>query len=385
MSKMVKAAVLEAPHKMSIQEFPYPKLEKGAAVVKMIMSGVCGTDKHSYKGENKQYGGTSKEQSTPFPIILGHENVGIIADIDTEASKNLEFNGEVLKEGDRVTWSPDVICGKCYDCRHTTYSWCDNMQMLYGNSRSSVEPPHLFGGFAEYIYIIPGTHVFKVPDSLSDECACMAEIFDVACNVDKAKEFYSFAGEGFGCNDTVIVQGVGPIGITHMIRARILGAGKVVAIDTSDFRLNMAKEFGADYTLNAGLTTPEERLRFILDITKGKGADLIFECVGRPVVVPEAMNMVRKGGMIVEAGHFVDTGSIPINIHQICAKSIRFIGQSSLHYGAYSQLMDMMLNYKKWIPFEKLITHRYKLEDAETAILKAMDEDSMKVVVCGNM
>jgi L-iditol 2-dehydrogenase len=385
MGDKVKAAVILAPGKMEIQEFPMMKPQKGAAVVKMIMSGVCGTDKHSYKGESKQYAGTENEFDAPFPRVQGHENVGIIADIDEDGAKNLEFDGKTLKVGDRVTWSPDVICGKCYDCRYNTgYSWCQHMIMNYGNNGTTLEWPHIFGGFAEYTYLLPGTHVYKVPDDLSNECACLAELMSVTMNVDKAKEFYSFSGDGFAVNDTVVVQGVGPLGITHMIKARILGAGKIIAIDTSDFRLNMAKEFTADYTINAAKTTPKDRVDFVKDVTHGKGADLVMECIGRPEPIQEAINMVRKGGMILEPGNFVDTGSTSINIHLICAKNIKLIGQSNLVYNAFTPMMEMMNYFKKWFDFDKLITHRFDLDHTEDAILKSMEAESMKVVVCGN-
>ena len=385
MSDMVRAAVSTAPGQIELQQFPMPKAGKGGAVVKMIMCLVCGTDKHSYRGETKQYAGTENEFDVPFPRIQGHENVGVIVDIDEEGAKNLEFNGQPLKVGDRITWSPDVICGKCFDCRqHAGYSWCQNMQLLYGNNATCTEPPYLFGGFAEYMYLIPGTHVYKVPDGVSNEIAALAELMSCTMNVDKAKEFYSFSGEGFAVNDTVVVQGVGPLGITHMIKARILGAGKIVAIDTSDYRLQMAKDFGADYVINAAGTTAKDRETYIKELTHGRGADLVMECVGRPEMLPEAMNMIRKGGMILEVGNFCDMGEVPINVHHICGKNIRIIGMSSLVYNAFTPMMEMMDYYKKWFPFDKLVTHKYALEDTEKGILKSMDPDSMKVAICGN-
>ena len=387
MTRLVNAMVTYGPGKGNIrpEKFLYPIPEKGAAVVKMIMTGICGTDKHTYKGETKQYAGTKKEFDIPFPIIQGHENVGIIEDIDEDGAKNLEFNGVPLKAGDRVTWSPDVICGKCMECRYRAgYSWCTNMQMLYGNNATCTKAPHLFGGFSEYCYIIPGTHVYKVPDDLSNECAMLAEVMTCSMNVDKAKEFYSFSGDGFAVNDTVVVYGVGPLGITHLIKAKILGAGKIIAIDTSEWKLNLSKEFGADYTINAANTTASERLDRIMEITHGNGADMIIEAVGKPFIIPEAINMARKGGMILEAGNFCDTGEVNINIHHICSKNIRLIGQSSLVYNAFSPMMDLMLNFGKTFPFEKLVSHYYGLKQAEEAIIKSMEPDSMKVVVCGN-
>ena len=386
MKNTVRAAVTYGPGigNIKIQEFPWPSIkDRGGIIVKMLMSGVCGTDKHTFKGETKQFAGTEKEQDVPFPLIQGHENVGIIVEIDDWCKENLEFSGNHLDIGDRVAISPDVLCGRCDQCKlRAGYSWCDHPIAYIGNGMPISTSPALWGGFAEYMYVPPQSHVFKVPDSLSDECAMLAELFACAYNVDKAKEFYSFSGDGFAFGDTVVVQGVGPLGMTHMIKARLLGAGKIIAIDTSEFRLNMSKEFGADYVINAANTKPEERLDRILELTRGKGADMVIECVGRPELVPEGIDMLRKGGMLLEPGNYADTGTTPVSIHKICSKNIRIIGQSNLVYHGYVASMEMMLRGS--FNYNKLVTHYYDLENTEAAIIKSMDPDSMKVVVCGN-
>jgi L-iditol 2-dehydrogenase len=116
-------------------------------ILKMEMSGVCGTDKHTFEGRSKQYAGTSAETDTPFPIIPGHENVGVVAEIGAKAAKEMEFYGNELKVGDRVTMSPDVVCGKCWYCRNTFgYPWCEHMK-AYGNAFPSTQEPYLFGGW----------------------------------------------------------------------------------------------------------------------------------------------------------------------------------------------------------------------------------------------
>src|SRR3990167_4006873 len=102
MFKKIRAAVLVKPGKIEVQEFPYPKLEEGALLMMVEMSGICGTDKHTYQGETKQYAGTEAEMDTPFPIIQGHENVGVIAEITKSARKNIEFYRQELREGDRI-------------------------------------------------------------------------------------------------------------------------------------------------------------------------------------------------------------------------------------------------------------------------------------------
>lgn len=140
MKEKVHAAVMVEPSKIETREFPFPKLEEGAMLMRMEMSGICGTDKHTYKDETKLYVGITAERDTLFPIIPGHENVGVVAEITKKARLELEFNGEELKEGDRVTMCPDMVCGKCFYCRNVFgYLWCENM-LSYGHTMNFQDP-----------------------------------------------------------------------------------------------------------------------------------------------------------------------------------------------------------------------------------------------------
>ena len=129
MSRTVKAAVMVAPGKMEVQELPYPDhLEPGAAIVKMEMSGICGTDKHAFKGELTLYGGTESEQDMVFPSVHGHENAGIVVEMNDKDGP-IEYSGQPLKVGDRVTNCPNVICGECWYCRNIHgYPYCASHQ-----------------------------------------------------------------------------------------------------------------------------------------------------------------------------------------------------------------------------------------------------------------
>lgn len=378
----VKAAVLEKPGVIRVHEFDRPRLGKGAALCRVLYAGVCGTDKHSFLGESVQYKGTKNEFDLPYPIIPGHENVMVIEEIDEEGSRNLEFDGEVLKPGDRVTMCPDVICGKCWFCKNfPNYPWCETLDPEYGCRPSCNDGVHLYGGCAEYIYIVPGTRLYKVPDGLPDQMAALTEIMCVTWSLDKAKEFNAFSLEGFNFGDTVVVQGVGPLGLMHIIKARMLGAGKIIATDISAYKLELAKEFGADIVLNAENTTEEERVDIVLQETRGLGADIGIECVGSPHVVPEGLRMLRKAGMYLEVGTFVDRGDTPINIHEICAKNLRIIGMANHSHTGYRQSMDMMLRSLEQFPWQKYVSHVYPLEEAEQAFRTSMTKESMKVLI----
>ena len=386
MAKTVKAAVLAKPGDIHVEEFPYPELGKGAAICRVKLAGICGTDKHSFKGESVQYKGTENEIDIPYPIIQGHENVMVIEEIDDEGARKLDFDGNILKPGDRVTMCPDVVCGECWYCKNfPTYPWCEHMQFSYGNMRSCNDFKHLYGGFSEYMYIEPGTRLYKVPDGLPDDMAVLTEVMCVTGTLDKAKEFNSFSLEGFNYNDTVVIQGVGPLGLAHVIKARMMGAGKIIVTDISDYKLNLAKEFGADVVLNSSKTTEDERVDIVMQHTHGRGADLAVECVGRPHVVPEGLRMLRKAGMYIEPGNFVDCGSTPINIHEICAKNLRIIGMCNHTHVGYKAHMEMMERSMKWFPWDKFISHKFSLAEAQKAVETSMTAESMKVVIDPNM
>ena len=383
MKKTVKAAVMTGPGKIELQKFPYPVLhQEGSMIVRMEMSGVCGTDKHTFEGRSKQYAGTPAETDTPFPIIPGHENVGIIEEILQSSGKKHDFYGQELRVGDRITMCPDIICGKCWYCRNTFgYPWCEQIK-AYGNAYSSVLEPYLFGGWAEYIYLMPETFVYKVPDGMSADVAVLTELFTVSYAVDRAKEVYSLANEGFGAADTVVVQGVGPMGLGCLFKSRILGAGDIIAIDKSDFRLNMAKDFGADYVLNLDKTSREERVQAVKDLTDGRGADVVVECAGSPAALVEGLEMLRKGGTYIEAGNFVDTGEVSLNVNRyLCAKNVRLIGVSNHPFTHYGPVLKLMDKYSKVFPFNKVVTHRFKIDQAEVGLRKSTELDTMKVII----
>lgn len=347
----------------------------------MEVSGICGTDKHTYQGYVGQYGGNGTPRSIPFPIIQGHENVGTIAAIGERATST-DFEGVPLKIGDRVVVAPNVSCGECYYCRHDFPYYCCEKTVDYGNNISAKDPPHLFGGWSQYLYVVAGSILIKVPEELPSEIAVMAEIMAVTAGLDRAKQNSAFPNESFRFDDSVVVLGVGPLGICFLMKARMLGAGTIIAVDLSNYRLNFAKKLGADHVINAGQTTTHERLQMIRDLTYRRGADLVIECAGVPTAVPEALEMLRIGGLLVEAGNFSDLGEITISPHRhICAKNVRILGVGGEEPAAYGPSMRQMVRYMRHYPLREFVTHRFGLRQVETAMKKSLTQDSMKVVI----
>jgi L-iditol 2-dehydrogenase len=360
-----------------LREYPLPELERGCVLVKMELSGICGTDKHTYQGFTTQYG----DRKLEFPIIQGHENVGTIATIGGSATYK-DFEGMPLRVGDRVVVGANVSCGHCYYCRHDFPYYCCEKTTDYGNNLSAKYPPHLFGGWSQYIYIVPGSFLVKVPDDLPSEVAVLTEIFAVSVGLDRATQMSAFPNESFRFDDTVVVLGAGPLGMCFLMKARMLGAGNIIAVDLSDYRLDFAKRLGADYTLNASLTTKAECLQFIKDLTHGRGADMVIECAGVPQAVPEALEMLRRSGLLVEAGNFSDLGEISLSPHRhLCSKNARILSVGGEEPAAYGPSMRQMARYLKHYPLQEFVSHRFGLRDVEAAMQKSIDGNSIKVVL----
>ncbi len=385
MVEKVTAAVLVAPGRYELQEFDRPVLPDGAMLMRMEMSGICGTDKHTYQGETKQYAGTPAETDTPFPIIQGHENVGIVSEITPSAASSLEFYGQRLAVGDRIVMCPDVVCGRCYECTHVMgYVWCENSE-CYGNSYTSAAWPHLMGGWAQEMYIRPDTFVYKVPSNLSPRVAVLAELMACAASLDKLKEFSSMAYEGFNSGDTVVVIGSGPLGLLHVAKADIMGAGQIIATDLSESRLSFAKRMGADLTLNAATTTREDRIEAVMQATRGRGADVVLHMANGTASFVEGIEMLKRGGMMLEMGVFADVGDVSINVHRhVCSKNIRLIGLTNHPSTGYGPALTLLDRYGDRYPFDEMVSHEFGLADADLAMRTSMSTESLKVVMTPN-
>ncbi len=384
-STAVRAAVLTGPGTYEVQQFERPVPVEGALLMQVEMSGICGTDKHTYQGETKQYAGTPAECDTPFPIIQGHENVGIVSEITRSAAEGLEFYGRPLKVGDRITMCPDIVCGHCYECRHVMgYVWCENSE-CYGNSLTSAQWPHLLGGWSEQMYLRPDTFVYKVPSSLSPRVAVLAELMACTASLDKLKEFSSMSHEGFNSGDTVVVVGSGPLGLLHIAKADMMGAGQIIATDLSETRLSFAKQMGADVTINAATTSPEERVDLVRSLTRGRGADVVLHMADRQSSFIEGIEMLKRGGMMLEMGVFTDTGEASINVHRhITSKNIRLIGLTNHPSTGYGPALALMERYADRYPLEDMVSHEFGLDEADLAMRTSMSPESLKVVITPN-
>jgi len=302
-----------------IRSVPWPQVPANAALIQIGACGVCGTDLHILKGH--------WPKPLPWPFTLGHELGGVI--VEKGARFTEDFMGKTLGVGSKVMIPPLMPCGQCYYCVH--YPEHANKcltPVYYGRYLGFDKPPHLWGGFAEYVYVdldmLPGTKVYKLPDDMPLRLGALSEPL-TSCI--RAFNRAARAG-GFTWGDTVVIQGSGPIGILAIAAAREMGAARVICVGAPEQpRLELARKFGAEATVNIEeVKDPDERIERVRAIVGGFGADLVMDCSGHPSAGPEGIEMLRDGGTYVEMGQFTDAGSIATSWHRICAKDLNVLG-----------------------------------------------------------
>lgn len=369
----VRAAVMTGPGEIEVQHFARPEPEPGAVLMRVSLSGICGTDKHTFRGETVQYAGTLHERQIRYPLICGHENVGVV---EATGGKVLAADGVPLRPGDRIVPAANVTCGGCWYClNNQPYYLCEHLED-YGNSLDVSRPPSLFGGWAELMYLLPGTPVFRVPGELPDELAVLTEVMAVTHGADTARRV---SGVAFG--ESVVVYGVGPLGLCHLIKARLLGCGKLVAIDRFRSRLELAGELGATLTLNADELGEDELVARVRQHT-GRGSDVVHDCTGVPQTFATSLRIVRPGGVVVEAGAFVDLGPIEVNPNRdICTTNVTIIGVGGETATSYAPAMELLARNRMRLSLDSIVTHRMPLEEASEAIGLAQRNGTMKVVL----
>ena len=369
----VRAAVMRGPGEIGVERFDVPEPEPGAVLLRVSLSGVCGTDKHTFRGETMQYAGTPHERRLSYPLICGHENVGVVEAVGGEART---FDGRLLSPGDRIVPGANVPCGTCWYCANDEpYYLCDHLED-YGNSLNVARSPSLFGGWAELMYLLPGTPLFLVPDELEDELAVLTEPMAVTHGVETARVLLGVDG-----GESVVVVGVGPLGLCHLLKSRLVGCGELIAIDRFASRLETAGALGATMTLNASELDEDELVARVYERTR-RGADVVHDCSGVPGTFTGALRMARPGGVVVESGAFVDLGPVEINPNRdICTRSVIVIGIGGERATSYGPSLALLAANRDSLPIDRIVTHRLPLEDAAGALTVSQRDGAMKVVL----
>ena len=289
----MKAVVFKEIGKVAVEEVPKPDLNTPAdAIVKVTAAAICRTDIKILHGW--AYGDYKHKPG----LIFGHEGVGVVEEVGEEVKK--------FRPGDRVIISNNVQCGSCFYCLQGRYALCENGGWVLAHTEN--------GTHAEYVripYADMGLH--KIPEGLSDED--VMGVMDIL-----STGMFAVENAETKPGDIVAVIGAGGVGQCVIMLAKLFGASLVIAVDTVDHRLELAKKMGADVVINPKTEDPVGK---IMAISDGRGADCAIEVVGVKETLEYALKSVRPCGHVSIIGIFAEPQTVPIDIIQLKSLTIR--------------------------------------------------------------
>jgi len=345
MEKMKAALFYGKKEDIRLKEIDIPQINEDEILIKVKACGICGSDARSYfNGAHERY---------KIPVILGHEVAGEIFQI----GKNVDG----FKVGERVTVAPIYGCGKCSFCVSGEENICEKVVVFGCN---------FDGAYAQYMRIpaqgIRRGVLVKIPDGLPNEEATLIEPFSCC--------LHGILRAGVKPGDSVVVIGAGPIGLAHLTLLKILGSGKVIIGDIVNKRLERAKKFGADVTVNS----KEDNLPLkVRELTKGKGADSVIVAAPSKEAVEDGLKMVRRGGRVVIFGGCPTNSLIQIDPNSIHYSEIIVTGSIDSTIDDFRRTVQLISR----VNLKPFITHRFPLKEIHQAMQVMKDKKGLKVIL----
>ncbi len=340
----MKAIVKAEPRKgLDLRDVPEPTINPDEVLIVVRRAGICGTDMHIYNWDH-----WSQSRIRP-PLVLGHEFMGEVAEVGHLVDS--------VKVGDRVSAEGHIVCGHCELC-------------LTGNSHvcreTSIIGVDQDGAFAEYV-ALPATNIVTIPDAISDEHAA---VFDPLGNAFHTVLHTDVSGKA------VAIVGCGPIGLFAVGIARAAGARLVIAVEPSPGRLEIARQMGAQATIDPADGTVVEQ---VLDLTNGYGADVVCEMSGHPDGIRDSFRICRNAGHVRLLG--LPRDDVAVNLAgDVIFKGLEVYGVIGRRmYGTWIEMRDFLA--AGLVDISPVITHRLPMEDFETGIAAMANGEAAKVVL----
>lgn len=345
--EFMKAVRFYEPGVLRFEDVEIPEIDPGEILVENRVTLTCGTDLKMYK------------RGHPYakpPLIIGHEFAGIVVKVGEKVKG--------FREGMRVVAANSAPCNECFYCKRGKQNLCENLEDAIIGFTSP-------GAYAEYVKIPErivrlNTHI--IPDHVTFREAALLE--PLACVVHGIE----LANIQYG--DKVVIIGAGPIGLMHLQLAKRKGCGVAIVTDLSDNRLQTAKELGANVIVNAG---KEDQVEKVMELTDGRGSDVVIEAVGLPETWEKALAMTRKAGTTLLFGGCKPGTKVTFDTRHIHYGELTILG--AFHHTPLSVERALALIASGAVNAKKLITHEMALKDVETALNMMAEGKAVKVAV----
>lgn len=342
----MRSVILEGKENLAVRDIAIPSVEAGGMLLKVLACGICGSDVRTFLWGHEAF---------PLPRTLGHEITGAVVHVNGPTGYGI---------GDRVAVGLAQACGDCKSCRESRYDRC---------SQARAVGDDLPGGFAEFValpaWAVRNRTLVHVPESLTDDIATLAEPLGCVLNAQERLDC--------GPGDTVLVVGLGPLGLMHVLVARARGVSKVIAADLVVERVEAARAFRPDVCVISG---KQDLAQVIARETSGEGVDVVIVACANGEMEAQAVELAATGGRIsFFAGLPPGQSPVALDANRIHYKELSVIGA----FGCTTGQMEDALNLIAADPrdFERLITHCVPLEEAESGFRLAANKESLRVVL----
>ncbi len=349
------AIVNHGPEDYRLERIKRPSPKMNELLIRIGACGICASDGKCHSGAGMFWGGNGGESWVKTPVVPGHEFFGYVVEAGEGAEEHFG-----VKVGDRVIAEQIVPCGKCRFCRSGNYWMCETHN-IFGFQHVVAE-----GAMAEYMVLPPTSLVHKIPEDMPLNDASIIE--PLACAI------HTVNRGDIGLEDVVVIAGAGPLGLMMTQVASLKTPRKLIVVDPVESRLELARGYGADLTINPA---KEDVNSVVRSLTDGYGCDVYIEATGNPAGVTQGLEIIRKLGRFVEFSVFGKETTADWSIIGD-RKELDIRGS---HLGPYTYPVAIDLLNRGLVTSQGIVTDKYNLADWETAFERAHAVESIKVLL----